>query len=350
MEGGGRWSRETTDVGERAIDYGHPSVAPNRIIGKQATSIRAFGLVTLLACIGSALLAAPALGTTETFNYTGAAQTWTVPAGVTSASFDLFGAQGGGGGGPPGLGGHATATIPVSAGDSIQVNVGGRGQPLFGSGQGGFNGGGTATGGLPGSSGGGASDIRLGGTSLNHRVLVAGGGGGAGNCSAGGGTQHSDGGGGGGLNGADGKAPCGGTPPAGGTQTMGGSGVVMGSFGQGGSSDGQGGAGGGGWYGGGGATINIGGGGGSGHGPAGTAFETGVRSGDGQVTITYTANPAAPAPAAIAAAEDPKCERLRKKLTRQRKNLAKAESEKKHSMISANIEDTKRRLTKLGCK
>jgi Glycine rich protein len=348
MESGGRWSRETTDVGERAIDYGHPSVAPNRIVRKQAASIRAFGLVTLLACIGSALLAAPALGTTQTFNYTGAVQTWTVPAGVTSASFDLFGAQGGGRGGPPGLGGHATATIPVSAGDSIQVNVGGQGQPVFGSGQGGFNGGGNGTGALPGSSGGGASDIRLGGTSLNHRVLVAGGGGGAGNCSGGG--QNSDGGGGGGLNGADGKAPCVVGPPAGGgTQAMGGSGVSPGgSFGQGGNSDGQGGAGGGGWYGGGGGTATGGGGGGSGHGPAGTTFETGVRSGDGQVTITYTANP--PAPAAIAAAEDPKCERLRKKLKRQRKNLAKAESEKKRSMISANIEDTERRLAKLGCK
>ena len=40
--------------------------------------------------------AAPASATTETFNYTGAAQTWTVPAGVTEATFDLYGAQGDG--------------------------------------------------------------------------------------------------------------------------------------------------------------------------------------------------------------------------------------------------------------
>ncbi len=30
-----------------------------------------------------------------TFSFTGAAQTWTVPAGVTQATFDVFGAQGG---------------------------------------------------------------------------------------------------------------------------------------------------------------------------------------------------------------------------------------------------------------
>ena len=48
---------------------------------------------------------------------------------------------------------------------------------------------------------------------------------------------------------------------------------------------------GGGWYGGGGGLNFGGGGGGSGHGPAGTTFETGVRSGDGLVTVTYTVSP-----------------------------------------------------------
>jgi hypothetical protein len=33
--------------------------------------------------------------TTVTFEYTGRPQTWTVPAGVSSARFDVFGAQGG---------------------------------------------------------------------------------------------------------------------------------------------------------------------------------------------------------------------------------------------------------------
>jgi Ca2+-binding RTX toxin-like protein len=50
---------------------------------------------------------------------------------------------------------------------------------------------------------------------------------------------------------------------------------------------GGGGGGGGGWYGGGGGGVG-GGGGGSGHGPEGTVFQTGVRSGNGLVTVTYT--------------------------------------------------------------
>ena len=59
------------------------------------------------------------------FGYTGAAQTWTVPPGITSGSFDAFGAQGGigggafgGGQGPGGLGGKATATLPLTPGSS----------------------------------------------------------------------------------------------------------------------------------------------------------------------------------------------------------------------------------------
>lgn len=40
--------------------------------------------------------ASAALGATANFAYTGAAQTWTVPAGVTQVTLDLRGAQGGG--------------------------------------------------------------------------------------------------------------------------------------------------------------------------------------------------------------------------------------------------------------
>jgi trimeric autotransporter adhesin len=47
---------------------------------------------------------------TVTFAYSGAAESWTVPAGVTSATFDLYGAQGGAGG----LGGRVTATLAVT--------------------------------------------------------------------------------------------------------------------------------------------------------------------------------------------------------------------------------------------
>src|SRR5262249_49032452 len=79
-------------------------------------------------------------GTTCTFPYTGAAETWTVPNGVTQATFDVFGAQGSGSPGfsPGGNGGEATATIDVSPGQGFTIMVGGQGD----GGSGGFNGGG----------------------------------------------------------------------------------------------------------------------------------------------------------------------------------------------------------------
>ena len=196
-----------------------------------------------------------------------------------------------------GLGGRATATIAVTPGDSIQVNVGGRGGSFNGAG--GFNGGGTGsaapvgTPGTPGSGGGGASDIRIDGSTLDDRVLVAGGGGGGGaaGCSAPVGGS-SGGGGGGELGGAGTTSGCAGAAGGGGgTQTEGGSATspaTKGDGGVGGNAAGDaGGGGGGGWFGGGGGLDGSGGGGGSGHGPEGTVFETGVRSGNGLVTVTY---------------------------------------------------------------
>src|SRR5690349_18906456 len=55
---------------------------------------------------------------TCTFNYTGAAETWTVPAGVTSATFDLYGA-----GDIPGTaqGGRVRATLAVISGNTYQI-------------------------------------------------------------------------------------------------------------------------------------------------------------------------------------------------------------------------------------
>jgi hypothetical protein len=241
--------------------------------------------------LGTLALAPPAsAATTVTFNYTGSAQTWTVPLWVTEATFDLYGAQGAETGGccVPGLGGRATATIAVTPRDSIQVNVGGRGQLVANSPNGGFNGGGSGS----VSGGGGASDIRTGGLGLTDRVLIAGGGGGDGGCAS------ANGGGGGGLVGEDAATvPClgsiGGVAGGGGTQSMGGnatSPATPGMFGTGGNAPGLGtlsGGGGGGWYGGGAGVGGGGGGGGSGYGPDGTAFQTGVRSGDGLVTVTY---------------------------------------------------------------
>jgi Glycine rich protein len=239
-------------------------------------------------------IVAPASATTETFEYTGSAQTFTVPAGVTQVTFDVFGAQGSDGSPvapspyAPGLGGRATATLSVTPGDTFQINVGGQGQY----GTGGWNGGGN---GLFGG-GGGASDIRAGGTALADRVLVAGGGGGSGGVLCDGAGD------GGGLVGETGTInaeQCPGSFPAGGgTQDAGGAGgshlsgintAAPGQFGLGaaGSPTSGGGGGGGGWYGGGAGRFG-GGGGGSGHGPTGTTYQTGVRTGNGQITATYT--------------------------------------------------------------
>ncbi|MCL4860690.1 MAG: PxKF domain-containing protein [Caldilineaceae bacterium] len=228
---------------------------------------------------------------TVTFAYSGAAETWTVPAGVTSATFDLYGAQGRPGdvtGGGGGNGGRTTATWHVTAGTTYQIRVGGR----FG-----YNGGGA--GGTSGNSGnggggGGASDVRGGAFGLADRLLVAGGGGG------GGARSVSSGGAAGGYPSGGGSSVTGG---GGGTQTTGGAGGVgdangsAGSLGQGGAggsltgAGGGGGGGGGGYYGGGGGSGSLaggGGGGGSSFGPSGATFQNGVRAGDGLVIISYS--------------------------------------------------------------
>jgi hypothetical protein len=217
----------------------------------------------------------------ETFNYTGADQTWTVPSGVTSAIFFLIGAGGGGATyasfGDGGGGGYATGSYAVTAAQVLTIIVGQRGGGDTGvSGTVGnclhtrlkYGGGGQggscqvdsyAPNSLYHSSGGGRSAIRL---SNNTEIATAGGGGGGGY----GGT--SVGGAGGGTTGvAGGVGSQGG---GGGTQSAGGargyssrSNGTAGSAYLGGRSDDEGGGGGGGYYGGGGGGDNAGGGGGS---------------------------------------------------------------------------------------
>src|SRR5690349_14372126 len=65
---------------------------------------------------------------TCTFGYTGGAQVWTVPAGVTSATFELQGAQGGNVDTSPdvsftegGLGGEASADLALSPGATVTI-------------------------------------------------------------------------------------------------------------------------------------------------------------------------------------------------------------------------------------
>ena len=244
--------------------------------------------------------AAPSGPQVFTLGATNGAQYFQVPPGVTSVTFDLYGAQGSGGtgGGGGGTGGEATATLAVTPGQSYQVNVGG---------QGGWNGGagGGSASGAGGGAGGGATDIRLGGTGLGNRLLVAGGGGGGG-----GGSGSYGGGSGGGAAGNDGggsaytpKGGGGGTSTAGGGgggsacySSCGGGGGGGSGTGGGGDSQGYGGGGGGGggYFGGGGGGGtqfgggSAGGGGGSGYGPGGATLTSGVQSGNGKAVITYT--------------------------------------------------------------
>ena len=259
-----------------------------------------------------------------TFNFTGAAQSWTVPEGITQATFDVFGAQGGRESRvnlPGGGGGKVHATIAVTPDDTLQINVGGEGgtgacSSCGGAGAGGFNGGAAAanSGISTAGGGGGASDIRTGDFALADRIIVAGGGGGAGTPNGGPGGAGS-----GGSVGGDGSAARGsianGEGGTGGTATSGGEGGAgiegggageRGSLGVGGgggsgsvfrcgSCFAGGGGGGGGYYGGGGGGGSSwqsgGGGGGSGYvdpHASDVQVDTGVRGGNGLVTITYT--------------------------------------------------------------
>jgi hypothetical protein len=269
----------------------------------------------------------------------GSTQQFTVPAGITSITVDAWGAQGGGDGtSAGGLGGHERSTITVTPGQVLDVVVGGRAIGAAG----GFNGGGasginafdTAYG------GGGASDVRPAGGAFADRIVTAGGGGGRGFHIVSGDTSATpiDGGKGGGTTGLVGTACVGtngNTCGHGGTDSQGGAAgtssqalcttdvaATAGQLGAGGAgeactvaasgSTGSGG-GGGGWYGGGGGALALtlitvptllvdtfagSGGGGSGHVASGTdqLDETGVRSGNGLVTITYTGTIPPPPP------------------------------------------------------
>jgi len=234
---------------------------------------------------------------TLTFGFTGAAQMLELPPWVTQVSIEAWGAQGGAAACcdmPPmedgGLGGYAAGTIAVAPGATLTIFVGGQGVT---EGLGGFGGGGE--GGTWGAGGGGASDVRVGAPNLINRVIVGSGGGG-GNCGC---PDHGIGGAGGGLIGDDGVSLQGFPVAGGGSQVMGGNpgdNATPGLLGVGGTGD-KGGlyhvaGGGGGYYGGGGAYAAGAGGGSSFDGgvPDGMIM-TGVREGDGEVSITPVVAP-----------------------------------------------------------
>lgn len=266
----------------------------------------------LIVVIARLLLSSVAHAETVEFQFTGAAQIFVVPNGVTSIDVDVRGAQGSDTfGSIPGLGGRVQTSIAVAPGETLYVYVGGAGgdpEPPNTPGIGGFNGGGN--GGVdpvdqngPSGGGGGASDIRRSPYALNDRLVVAGGGGAATCCTIDNSPQlNGPGGNGGGATGADGLSfgNGGSGPGGGGTQSTGGSGGTgggsSGGFGQGGTGGNgnrAGGAGGGGWYGGGGGGggfYGSGGGGGSSY-PPGAIHARGVQSGHGYVSITYGPTP-----------------------------------------------------------
>jgi hypothetical protein len=113
-----------------------------------------------------------------TFRYVGKSQSFKVPKNVTHLFVVAIGGEGGGS--TVSHGGRVSAVLPVAAGETLFVYVGGNGTLKTA----GYNGGGS-----PGAhgfgdgnayGGGGASDIRVGGNALADRILVSGGGGGQG--------------------------------------------------------------------------------------------------------------------------------------------------------------------------
>lgn len=154
------------------------------------TKRRWTGIMAALLVGAFATLPTTAAASTQTFSFTGAQQTYTVPAGVTAIHITAVGAAGENSSfdgtinrAKGGVGAEVSGTLSVTPGQTLYVEVGGVGQ-CNGAGPGGGSAG----------DGGGASDVRTvsitngGGslcgtqsqTSLGSRLIVAGGGGGAG--------------------------------------------------------------------------------------------------------------------------------------------------------------------------
>jgi hypothetical protein len=168
------------------------------------------------------------VGPLQTFTFTGANQSWVVPANVTQVAVKLWGAGGGStwtnsttGGtaniGVGGAGGYAYGVLNVTAGETLTMIVGGGGAAgvVGGSTATAFGGGGRGVGGGSGwacAGGGGRSAIRRGTTEL----ITAAGGGGGGAAQTGGVVNGGPGG------GLTGLSSTGYAPSTGGTQTTGG--------------------------------------------------------------------------------------------------------------------------------
>lgn len=148
---------------------------------RRTSAVARLGVTLTALCatlLGTTAGVADASTQTRTFTYTGAAQSFTVPANVTSLSVTAVGGSGAsktvststaaGGSGARVDG----AQVAVNPGDVFSLVVGGNGSGTTG----GYNGGGDAT---TGGGGGGATEIRSAAGDPASRLLVAPGGGGA---------------------------------------------------------------------------------------------------------------------------------------------------------------------------
>lgn len=227
---------------------------------------------------------------TVTFTSISDYYSWSAPRADTY-TLEVWGAQGGNAGYNGTVitygaaGGYSTGTKALTLNQTIYIYVGAQGAGASGVGTqdsmaGGYNGGGNGFNGDSsthrGSGGGGASDIRVGGTALSNRIIVAGGGGGGVSTATygtnypgyGGGSSGGDGGtasynstyaynGKGGTQSAGGAGGSNGTQNGNGSLGIGGNAVYSVGYGEGG--------GGGGYYGGGASGTGMGSGGGSGY-------------------------------------------------------------------------------------
>jgi hypothetical protein len=102
------------------------------------------------------------LGLSQTFNYTGAVQSFLVPIGVCSVTVTVDGAAGGVGAGSDSLmvgqGGRVIATLAVTPGETLSVYVGSQGADGINGCTGGWNGGPTGQNGLGIIGGGGGGN------------------------------------------------------------------------------------------------------------------------------------------------------------------------------------------------
>jgi titin len=181
-------SCQTTTGGSWAAVGTGTSVSGNNAYNPSASFTPAAGVYWWYAAYGGDTGDSPATSTcgsgmpqtavtgTANFSYTGAVQTWTVPAGVTSITVGVTGGGGGTDGVAGGTGAAVAATVAVQPGDTLNIYVAEQGQTNYLGGWGYHEGGASQLlSGYSESGGGGGSSAILDGSTP---MIEAGGGGG----------------------------------------------------------------------------------------------------------------------------------------------------------------------------